>query len=98
MVQIAQREDSLAFETLNLSIDDAETPFAEISAQVKAQAREINKDAMMLSWFNRKNGEGFPNYECSNEKPFWEMFAESRGFNLKIVVNDGDYVFYYLKL
>lgn len=75
-----------------------EAPFAEVSAQVKTEARRINKDAMMLSWYNGRTGKGYPDYECGNERPFWEMYADSRGCNLTITVNDGDYVFYYLKL
>jgi len=98
MVQIRPISEGLDAETLHVTIADDALPFAEVSAQVKAQAREINKDAMMLSWYNRRTGKGYPDYECGSQRPFWEMFADSRGCNLKVVVNDGDYVFYYLKL
>lgn len=98
MAQIQNATVDLVFETLQMTITDDAMPFAEVSAQVKRQARQINKEAMMLSWYNGRTGKGYPDYECGNQRPFWEMYADSRGSNLKIVVNDGDYVFYYLKL
>jgi len=98
MVQLHDTTEELAFETFQMAIADSAMPFAEVSAQVKQRARQINKDAMMLSWYNGRTGKGYPDYDCGNERPFWEMFADSRGCNLKIIVNDGDYVFYYLKL
>ena len=49
--------------------------------------------------FDRRRGEGFPNHECGSAmKPPWEVFAESRGCNLIIDVDDGDYLFFYLRL
>lgn len=98
MVQIMTTEHGLDFETVHMTLAENDLPFAEVSARAKQTAREINKDAMMLSWYDRRRGEGYPNYECSSDRPFWEMFAESRGCNLEIVVNDGAYIFYYLKL
>jgi len=98
MSQIQSASEKLDFETHHMLLQEPGMPFADVSAQVKTRAREINKDAMMLSWYNDHLGEGYPNYECTHEKPFWEMFAESRGYNLKIVVNEGEYIFFYLKL
>ena len=85
-------------ETVKLQITDADLDFAKASAQAKRKAREINKDAMMLAWFNRRSGEGFPDYDCgANDKPPWQVFADARGGNLTIDVNDGEYIFIYLK-
>ena len=98
MVQISDTTEALVTETLDMTIADDTMSFADVSALVKQRARQINKDAMMLSWYNGRTGKGYPDYECGNQRPFWEMFADARGSNLKIVVNDGCYVFYYLKL
>ena len=98
MVQIPMTDEEIAHETIQLRIQDADMPFADVRAAARDRAREINPQAMMLAWFNERTGKGYPDYECSSERPFWEMFAESRGANLRIEVNNGAYVFMFLKL
>ena len=40
---------------------------------------------------SRKTGEGYPNIECGKgDKPAWVVYAESRGGDLTIDINDGD--------
>jgi hypothetical protein len=54
---------------------------------------------MLLSWYNGDTGEAYPNVECGvREKPAWIIFAESRGGDLTIDINNGRYVFIYLSL
>ena len=85
-------------ETIKLSITDADLDFEKASDLSRARAREINKDAMMLAWFNRRSGEGFPDYDCgAADKPPWRVFADARGGNLTVDVNDGEFIFIYLK-
>jgi hypothetical protein len=99
MVEIHPPSDRpLIPETVNLQISGRNLSFEEISDLARSRAREINKDAMMLAWFNRRSGEGFPDYECgAGDKPPWRVFAEARGANLTIDVNDGEFIFLYLK-
>lgn len=86
-------------EMVRLNSDAATLDFVQAKTLAKAKALEINSDAMMLSYYNQKKNEGFPNYDCGgDDKPPWEVFAESRGCNLIIDVDDGDYLFFYLKL
>ena len=99
MVEIHSHTDkALIHETVNLQITGRDLSFEEISDLARSRAREINKDAMMLAWFNRRSGEGFPDYDCgAGDKPPWRVFAEARGANLTIDVNDGEFIFLYLK-
>ena len=88
----------LSHETVSLRVTDRELDFEEAANLARARAREINKDAMMLAWFNRRSGEGFPDHDCgAGDKPPWRVFAEARGANLTVDVNDGDYIFMYLR-
>jgi hypothetical protein len=54
---------------------------------------------MLLSWYNGKTNESYPNLECGpGDKPAWIIYAESRGGDLTIDINEGQYVFIYLSL
>ena len=54
---------------------------------------------MLLSWYQGKTGESYPNLECGPvDKPAWIIFAESRGGDLTIDINGGQYVFIYLSI
>ena len=86
-------------ERIELHSGEPALDFVDAKNLAKSKAREINPDAMMLSYYDDRREEGFPNYDCgSNTLPPWEVFAESRGCNLIIDVDDGDYLFFYLKL
>jgi hypothetical protein len=61
------------------------------------KARSIRPDAMLLSWYDRKSGKYSPNVECcGEEKPSWLIYAESRGGDLSVSVNNEEFVFVYL--
>jgi hypothetical protein len=48
---------------------------------------------------NGKTGEFYPNVDCgAGKKPAWIVFAESRGGNLVVNINNGAYIFFFLKL
>ena len=99
MVELHSQADRLLHhETVNLQITDRDLSFKAISDLARSRAREINKDAMLLAWFNRASGKGFPDYDCgAGDKPPWRVYAEARGANLTIDVNDGEFIFLYLK-
>jgi len=64
-----------------------------------AEANGTCEDPMLLSWYQGKTGESYPNMECGpGDKPAWIVFAESRGGDLTIDVNEGQYVFIFLSL
>ena len=86
-------------EVVTLNIDDPDLNLEKAKDAAKAKAKGICKDPMLLSWKNGKAGTFYPNFECgSSERPAWIVFAEARGGDLTIDVNDGEFVFIYLKL
>ena len=61
------------------------------------KAREMSADPMLLAWYDAKSGKFSPPVECCSEtKPGWIVYAESRGGNLVIDINDEEYIFIYL--
>ena len=57
--------------------------FAEAKDFAKQKAKEICADPMLLSWYQGKTGESYPNLECGpDDKPAWIVYAESRGGDL----------------
>jgi hypothetical protein len=80
-----------------LSISDNDLTFSEAREIADRKAFEINPDAMLLAWFDRKSGTFSPRVECcSDKKPGWLVYAESRGGEIVIDINDEEYVFVYL--
>ena len=84
---------------IELKIDDPNLDFVEAKDLAKQKAKESCADPMLLSWYQGKTGESYPNLECGpGDKPAWIVFAESRGGDLTIDINAGQYVFIYLSL
>ncbi len=84
---------------IKIQVDQKDLNFARAKDIAKAKATELSKDPMLLSWYNGRNGEYFPKMECGpRDKPVWIVFAESRGADIAINVNDGEYIFLYLSL
>jgi len=80
-----------------LKSDQADLDFEAAKDLAKQKAKESCEDPMMLSWYQGITGESYPNMECGpGDKPAWIVFAESRGGDLTIDINDGQYVFIYL--
>ena len=77
---------------------EGDLDFLKAERIAKDQAKSFYSDAMLLSWFDKKNGRYSPyNVECCSEgKPSWVEYARSRGGNLTIDINDEDYVFVFL--
>ena len=68
----------------------------EAKIEATAKVREIYPDAMLLAWYVSKTGEFRPRVNCDfGEKPAWLVYAESRGADLSIRVNNGAYIFIY---
>jgi hypothetical protein len=84
---------------IKLRIDNPKLNFAEAKDLAKQKAKEICADPMLLSWYQGDTGESYPNLECGpGDKPAWIVYAESRGGDLTIDINEGQYVFIYLSL
>jgi len=86
-------------ETVKLTIEDPDLDFNTASERAKAKALEINRNAMQLAWYNGQTDQGFPDYECHpGDRPPWQVFADSRGANLTIDINQGTFLFLYLTM
>lgn len=78
---------------------DSRLDFSRAKNLAKAKAGESCGDPMLLSWYIGETGESYPNLECGpGDKPAWIVFAESRGGDLTIDIDDGAFVFIYLSL
>lgn len=99
MVQIREITENQEEQILNLHIEDPELDFSGAKKIAKDKALEICDFPMILSWKNAKTGESYPDYECGiTDRPFWIRYAEGRGANLTIDINEGDYIFMILKM
>ena len=86
-------------EEIDLEIEDPELDFERAKDIAKAKSRELRGETMLLSWHNAQTGEYYPTFDCGgSEKPAWILYAESRGANLTIRINDGLYTFMFLQL
>jgi hypothetical protein len=82
-----------------LNIENKDLDFEKAKDFAKQKAEKTCDDAMLLSWYQGKTGESYPNLECGpGDKPAWIVYAESRGGDLTIDINDGQYVFIYLSI
>ena len=99
MAEIKPRLDTYPFEKVELTVADPDLDMATANARAKKKARAMDPNAMMLSYYSRKTGDYWPNYECGGgDCPPWIVFAEARGYNLLIDINDGQFEFYYLRM
>ena len=99
MAQIQSKLNDHPLDTVNIQVEDPDLDLTAASALAKKMARSMDRNAMMLSYHSAKTGEFWPNYDCgSGDRPPWIIFAESRGYNLKIDINNGEYEFFYLRL
>lgn len=78
---------------------DANLRFSKAKDMAKSRAQEICEDPMLLSWYRGDTGESYPDIECGRgNQPAWIVYAESRGGDITIDVDDGQYIFIYLSL
>jgi hypothetical protein len=84
---------------IKIRIDDKDLDYVTAREIAKDKATELAPDPMLLSWYSGRTGDYFPKLECgSRDKPVWILFAESRGADIAVNINDGEYIFLYLSL
>jgi len=84
---------------VDLHVTDAPLDFARARALADRRAREMGGEPMLLAWFERATGAFSPRVTCCGDaKPAWLIYAESRGGDLVIDINDEAYVFVYLRM
>jgi hypothetical protein len=83
-------------EPVKIQIDDESLDLATAKDIAKQKAREIAADPMLLAWYDGKTGDYVPKAECGKgDRPPWMIYAESRGGDITIDINDEEYVFIY---
>ena len=98
MAELRTTSTEYTLDTVNLSVENPGLDLVEATALAKAKARDMDSNAMMLSYHSGKTGEFWPTYDCGGGgRPPWMVFAEARGYNLKIDINNGEYEFFYLR-
>ncbi len=99
MVQIRSRRSGGAREEVRLQVEATGLNFEKARDLAKRQAQEICSEAMLLSWNNTDTGDYYPSFECGRSgQPAWVVYADARGADLIIDINDGRYTFMFLKL
>ncbi len=84
---------------IKLTTDNDLADFVTAHALATQKAREFCDDPMMLAWHQGKTGKSYPDVECGHkDKPAWILYAESRGGDLVIDINEGAYIFIFLTL
>lgn len=75
----------------------AEAPsFAEARKIADSEAAKLSPDPFLLAWYDRKSGEFSPRVECCDDRrPGWLVYAQTRGGDIVVDVNDLEYVFLY---
>ena len=91
------------------SIEDISEPGAyyyrstksALNAAIEGLTYELKKRNIGIlllhpGWYDRNSGGFSPSVTCcSDEKPGWIVYAESRGASLSVTVNDEEYIFIY---
>lgn len=78
------------------------TGFEESKKLADQKAHEELGDSMCLSWFNKDTGVESPHQEQESmpsvdpDLPYFKQYAETRGAELEVAVDDGRYVFTYI--
>jgi hypothetical protein len=79
-----------------LRIEGEPLSFEEARSMADGKAQEFCPDPMLLAWYDRISARFSPPVECCSEKkPGWIVYAESRGGNVTIDINDETFVFIY---
>jgi hypothetical protein len=81
---------------LRVSVYESDLTFGQAKRIADQAACEVALHPMLLAWFERATGEHSPKVECcGDDKPAWRVYAESRGGDLTVRLNGGEYEFVY---
>ena len=82
---------------VELAADGTVTDFSAARDLAKERALAMSANAMLLSWRSGLTGDHQPKIRCGGDpRPPWIVWAASRGADLTVSVNRGDWVFYFL--
>ena len=98
MAQIQATPGIYDMEIIKLYTDEADLDLSTARKMAKKKARDLDSSAMLLSYHSEKTGDFWPKIDCGGgDKPPWIVFAEARGYNLTVDIDDGDFLFFYLR-
>ena len=84
---------------IKMTAADSNLEFTQAKDIAKQKAQEICDDPMLLSWYQGDTGKFYPDIECGRgDQPPWIVYAESRGGDISIDINEGQFIFIYLSL
>lgn len=84
---------------INIQVDDPNLDFSQAQTLARRRAGEVCAEPLLLAWCDRTRGAFSPNITCCREdQPSWLTYAESRGGDIVININDLDYVFVFTGL
>ena len=66
--------------------------------QAEAAALRTLGEAMLVAWYERKTGSGYPDVPECTGKPGWFAYGLGHSASLLIEVGDGDWLFLYAPL
>jgi hypothetical protein len=99
MVLIRSGSIGGAREEIRLRVAEAGLDFEKARDLARRKAREVSSEAMLLSCNNAETAEYYPAFECGRSgRSGWMVYADARGADLTIDINDGRYTFMFLKL
>ncbi len=79
-----------------MRVDKGPLDFSSAKILADGKARELSSEPMLVAWFDRKSGTFAPDVICCDRnKPSWLVYAESRGADISVNINNLDYVFLY---
>jgi hypothetical protein len=84
---------------INFHVDSGDLDFTSAKNLAKQKAATLCKDPMLLSWYQGRTGESYPNLECGrDDTPAWILYAVSRNGDISVNINEGEYIFIFLSL
>jgi hypothetical protein len=84
--------------SFDLKLDEGKLTPESARQAADEEARARDADPMLISWYEAASGRHSPRVECCrDDRPGWLAYAQSRGADLVININDLSYVFVYLR-
>ncbi|MEW6443538.1 MAG: AF1514 family protein [bacterium] len=90
-------ERGMLVNPIDVRIDDGPLDFVRAKRIADEKARAVSPEAVLLAWFDRREGTFSPAVTCCDEqKPAWLVYAESRGADIVIDINGEEFIFVYV--
>ena len=81
-------------DAIKVNIPDQDLDFEKAKREALSKAGGVIDSPTLMAWYEKRTGRYSPDVECcGEEKPSWMIYAESRGGNTVVDINEGEYVF-----